>query len=239
MTGTIAFSPLTAEAVAAWYLRLNGFLMWTNFVVHPSGRGSQRTDADIVGVRFPFRRELGDSSKGPLQDDGAMALSSTHVELILAEVKTGLCDLNASWTDPQKENVQRVLRAVGCLHSADVERAAADLYARGNFIDAKRGLRIRLLAFGERENPKLVERGVLQVCWPQVASFLHQRFHTYARQKADVQQWDDVGQTLKERAATLGLGDFQEQLLTAIGAGRRAEPGVVAGSEAAHGGQRS
>ena len=239
MTASIASSPLTAEAVAAWYLRLNGFLMWTNFVVHPSGRGSQRTDADIVGVRFPFRGELGDSREGLLQDDGAMALSNTHVELILAEVKTGLCDLNASWTDPQRENVQRVLRAVGCLQDDEVPRAAAGVYDRGEFVDATRALRIRLLAIGERENPRLAERGVLQVCWPQVATFLHQRFRTYARQKADVQQWDDVGRALKESATTLELGEFQERLVTAIGAGRRADPGVAAGSQTEHGGQRS
>jgi len=42
---------LIPEKVAYWYLRLNGFLQIENFIVHPSRRGSQRTDADLLAVR--------------------------------------------------------------------------------------------------------------------------------------------------------------------------------------------
>ncbi len=48
---------LSAEKVAYWYFRLNGFLQIENFVVHPSSRGSQYTDADLLAVRFPYRAE--------------------------------------------------------------------------------------------------------------------------------------------------------------------------------------
>jgi hypothetical protein len=40
--------PLDAEKVAYWYFRLNGFLQIENFVVHPRGRGGQRTDATCL-----------------------------------------------------------------------------------------------------------------------------------------------------------------------------------------------
>jgi hypothetical protein len=41
---------LHPEKVAYWYFRLNGFFQIENFVVHPRGRGSQRTDADLLGT---------------------------------------------------------------------------------------------------------------------------------------------------------------------------------------------
>ena len=43
---------LDPEKVAYWYFRLNGFLQIENFVVHPERRGSQRTDADLHGLRY-------------------------------------------------------------------------------------------------------------------------------------------------------------------------------------------
>jgi hypothetical protein len=48
---------LNAERLAYWYLRLNGFMTIDNFVLHDKSKKgiAHRTDADIYGVRFPFR----------------------------------------------------------------------------------------------------------------------------------------------------------------------------------------
>lgn len=48
---------LNAEDIAYWYLRLNGFLCLRNFLVHGDRRGDDRTEIDLVGVRFRHRRE--------------------------------------------------------------------------------------------------------------------------------------------------------------------------------------
>ena len=45
-----------AERLAYWYLRLNGFLTIENFILHPRTTGKQKTDIDLVGVRFPHRK---------------------------------------------------------------------------------------------------------------------------------------------------------------------------------------
>ncbi len=53
--------PLDPEKIAYWFFRLNGFLTIENFVVHPeliSDGTSQRTDADILAVRFPYEKNL-------------------------------------------------------------------------------------------------------------------------------------------------------------------------------------
>ena len=65
-------TPLDPEKVAYWYLRLNGFLQIENFVVHPERRGGQRTDADLLAVRFPYRAErLFDNPHDIMRDDEA------------------------------------------------------------------------------------------------------------------------------------------------------------------------
>jgi hypothetical protein len=60
---------LNAERVAYWYLRLNGSLQIENFVVHPSRGGSQRTDADLLGVRFRHRMEFLYDHPEPIAND--------------------------------------------------------------------------------------------------------------------------------------------------------------------------
>ena len=49
---------IDAERLAYWYLRLNGCLTIQNFVVHPDKGREQKTDVDILAVRFPHRAEL-------------------------------------------------------------------------------------------------------------------------------------------------------------------------------------
>jgi hypothetical protein len=47
---------LSSERVASWFFRLNGCLTIDNFILHPdfiNPSGRQRTDADVLGVRFP------------------------------------------------------------------------------------------------------------------------------------------------------------------------------------------
>lgn len=58
---------LNPESVAHWFFRLNGCATIKNFVVHPDQCGSQRTDVDVLAIRFPHRSELLTSDE-PMQD---------------------------------------------------------------------------------------------------------------------------------------------------------------------------
>ena len=47
-----------AEELTYWYLRLNGFFLIENFVIHREGDQIEyRADADLLAVRFPHVRE--------------------------------------------------------------------------------------------------------------------------------------------------------------------------------------
>jgi len=125
---------LDPEKVAYWYFRLNGFLQIENFVVHPERRGGQRTDADLLAVRFPHRAErLFDDPHDIMADDEKrLSLSSDLIDVLIVEVKTNQpCTLNGPWTRHDQQNVHRVLAAIGCLPPGRIADAAADIYRAG------------------------------------------------------------------------------------------------------------
>ena len=178
---------LNPEKVAYWYFRLNGFLQIENFIVHPERRGGQRTDADLLAVRFPHRAErLFDDPNDIMQDDEhRLSLSRDLIDVVIAEVKTNQpCTLNGPWTQENRHNVHRVLAAIGCLPPDRIDAAAADIYQFG-FHASDQGLRIRLVAVGRDRSKELAARypGVTQLIWRDLFAFIWGRFHTYRPQK--------------------------------------------------------
>jgi hypothetical protein len=187
----------TLDSLAEWFLRLNGFFTILNFVVHPveATEGSrQRTDADVLGVRFPNRREI--AGDKPLRDhDAFQPLKSTL--LVIAEVKAGQCKLNGPWTRRKDENVDHVLRALGCVSSTALRAVAASLYESGWY--NSKPIQVRLLCFGARTSGTLPE-GVLQFTWDDVFRFIYDRYQTFWRAKRQNQQWPPIGRLLWDRS---------------------------------------
>jgi len=183
---------IKAEGLAYWYLRLNGFLMISNFVVHPDTGSNQRTDVDILGVRFPHRAEL---LKSPMQDDDVFAGVNCKPYIAIAEVKRGTCDLNGPWTVPADQNMQRVLRAIGAFPNEEIEDIARALYEEGC---ADESSFLTLLCLGSKENLKIRETypRVPQITWDRALRFIFNRFRRYRRQKVSHDQWNLDGRNL-------------------------------------------
>jgi hypothetical protein len=197
-------SRLDPEKVAYWYFRLNGFLQIENFVVHPARRGGQRTDADLLAVRFPHRAEfLFDHPDHPMRDDIAgLSLSDQVIDVVIAEVKTNQpCTLNGPWTREDQQNVHRVLAAIGCVPADRLAGAASDLYRAGIHM-SDTGARIRLVAVGRERSAVLAtdHSEVTQVIWADLLAFIWDRYRTYRQQKTDVHQWDPQGLRMKRLA---------------------------------------
>lgn len=213
---------LEPEKIAYWYFRLNGFLQIENFVIHPERRGSQRTDADLLGVRFPYRAErLFDDPQDIMQDDETrLSLSDDQIDVIIAEVKTNQpCTLNGPWAHEDYQNVHRVLAAIGCLQPGDIEEAAEDIYKAG-IHRSERGLQVRLVAVGANRNTDLGAAfpEVTQLIWSEMLAFIWDRFHTYRNQKTQVDQWDVQGRLLKDIADRSSDGqEFVEATLARMG----------------------
>jgi hypothetical protein len=195
---------LDPEKVAYWYFRLNGYLQIENFVVHPVRGGGQRTDVDLLAVRFPHRAErlIDDPNDIMPDDEQRLSFSRGLIDVIIAEVKTNQpCTLNGPWTQKEQQNVHRVLTAIGCLPSDHIARAAADIY-RAGVHTSDLGLRVRLVAVGRERNADLTARypDMTQLVWAEMLAFISRRFHSYRQQKTQVDQWDQQGRRLKQLA---------------------------------------
>lgn len=178
---------VSSEALAYWYLRLNGFLTTVNFVVHPDRGSQQETDVDVLAVRFPYRAE---NLTRPMEDDQRFTRIPEKSVLRIVEVKTEICQLNGPWTNPERQNMFRVLRAVGMFTEPEARIAAGALHKQGwytsQLYDAA------LMCFGRHRNVEIAERypEVQQVLWGDVLTFIHRRFWGYRREKQSHGQWD-------------------------------------------------
>jgi hypothetical protein len=187
----MTYSP---ERLAYWYFRLNGFLTTENFIVHPDQGRDQGTDADLLAVRFQYRAE---NMATPMQDDPRVAECSSLANILIAEVKTGRCALNGPWTDPTRHNMERVLRAIGCLDDQAISQATQCLYNKGLWKAAT--VSVRLFAVGE-EKADLMIPPSQQLTWSEIIQFSIKRFGDYKQQKSSVGQWTVDGKKLQRLA---------------------------------------
>lgn len=194
--------PITTEKVAYWFFRLNGCLTIINFIVHPDlispgEPRSQRTDVDILATRFPHRCELY-TSGNPMKDHKVF-LNVKKIDIILAEVKIGRCELNGPWVNRPAENIHRVLYAIGAFPEEKVPEVGEEIYK--NCYYENDSFVVRLFAIGKRKNEHLSLK-IVQLTWEEILKFIYWRFKKYQKQKAQHEQWDNVGKTLYELSKT-------------------------------------
>ncbi len=170
------------EQLALWYLRLNGYFVTPNFIAH--GDGGPRTDVDVLAVRFPHSQEYPD-------DMQRLHIPANKIDVIFAESRTGRCKLNGPWKAAGDHHaLEYVLRRVDVLENdKSITAAANGLYEKQSYESGDYVFRI--VCFGSQTNGTLPR--VTQVMWPDVLSFISQRFGTYQAQKAEHQHWDSFG----------------------------------------------
>lgn len=194
--------PPSAEQIAYWYFRLNGFLLTDNFYVHPRREGGARTDADLLAVRFPHRAErLFDDSNDIMVDDAELLfLTRDRIDVLMVEVKEGKCQINGPWTESSHQNIQRVLSAIGCVQHNQINNVARILYKEGYFDDGDM-VRVRLVAFGRAVDEMITAKypQVSQITVEGALRFIYHRLQRYWRQKRDTQHWNAVGHLLKNQ----------------------------------------
>jgi hypothetical protein len=195
--------------VAYWYFRLNGFLTMENFVVHPELRsgGGQRTDADLYGVRFPYRTELN------MPDDAPFLHRNQKPLAVIVEVTRGECKLNGPWTNRPAKNVEYVLGALGFLTPKMNQRVASSLYEESCFEDEAH--EVRLVAVGAKLNEglKKVRPQLVQLTLADMLRFIYQRFDSYRKIKADHSQWDEWGHALWDESEKKDVVSFVDHIL--------------------------
>jgi len=203
-----------AEEVASWYFRLNGFLCLPGFVVHLDQDKAertedgtpvyQRTEADLIGVRFVESKEIIFSfgnQKAMIDDHVLTNLcpSTKEALFVLVEVKSGLCMMNGPWTNRRKENMQRVIRRLGfALDEDQVQEIADDMYTTGRFEDEHYVMQYICVGNEKNHGINYQHKNVSQINWVEIGNFLIERFKSFPEKTPDGQvheQWPEFGKT--------------------------------------------
>jgi hypothetical protein len=207
--------PIKAEQLGYWYLRLNGFLTIPNFVVHPDVGPDPETDIDILGVRFPYREE---NLQFPMADHFRLVLNKDKSLVVITEVKKSECKLNGPWTNRERQNLPRMLSALGTFPKPEMALAAQTLYDSGVY--ESQLYVVSLLCLGGEHNERVARRFPLvkQILWPDVLQFIFERFSKYEEQKGYHPQWDQAGKELwrrfdATREQGLGADHFMNEVL--------------------------
>ena len=185
---------IKAEDLAYWYLRLNGFLTIKNFVLHPDQGSDPRTEFDILGVRFPDRKEL---PTKPMDDDQIFTKIKDKPYIVISEATTSTCKLNPCWEEKDKKIYYMVLKAIGTFKEDEIiEKVAQGLYCDGTYEDGQ--YYVSLLCIGKEQSEKVKEQHekINQITWDYVLKFIHERFDKFNVQKSCHCQWDTEGQLL-------------------------------------------
>ena len=214
---------MRAEEVASWYFRLNGFLSLPGFVVHLDQDKAevgadgipryQRTEADLIAVRFIESREIINSfgAKREMHDDQKLldlycSGENKQALFIVVEVTSGLCKMNGPWTNSNKKNMQRVIRRLGFATSeSNIEKIAEAMYRSGRYEDDFYAM--QYICLGNEKNPEIgySHRDVLQIEWNEIGEFFIRRFKDFPEKTPDGQvheQWPDFGKKLGKFIAT-------------------------------------
>jgi hypothetical protein len=173
-----------------------------------SSHASQRTDADIVGVRFPFRNEFHVHGCEPDDiDDRKLCCEPSKPSFVIVEVKRSEIALNDAWTSCSKgnENINEMISALGVLGGKEkikIKEVSDRLHEAGQFND--KCYYWSFVLVGNSDVGKVPSRYKLvpRILWSDICRFIHKRFSSapYAKLKGNNQQWDCLGKTLYELA---------------------------------------
>lgn len=169
------------EEFAKWYLRLNGYFLVENFVVHAgddaskineSGLISQHTESDLLGIRFPFQKET--SGKLNIANDPNLILSEKGlIDCVVVEVKSGgKATPNRAWSDPEKiEIIKYIVRFFGILpNEVEISLAAESLNRSYSYL--KDNIRFRYIIISYTPNKFYSEKGVKYISFDQAINFI-------------------------------------------------------------------
>jgi len=141
----------TAVGLVQSYLYMNGYFTVTEYPVlelMDDGEYRSVTDVDVLALRIPGAgRGRINNGLSVLSVDPALDLDLDRVDLIIAEVKEGRAELNASARDPKV--LRAALNRFGAVPEEQIVSVIEQLLEDGE-AEHPAGARVRLMSFGSR-----------------------------------------------------------------------------------------
>lgn len=184
---------LNAEDIAYWYLRLNGFLCLRNFLVHGDRRGEDRTEIDVVGVRFQYRRE---HLSKPMPDDDWIEHAQRTI-VVFCDANKGAYDFNRAWSNQRRRIMESFLALVGVIPDKLWDRVARELYDNGRSEPDPNLLVTALLIHHDpQQQVSLRWKAAKVVQVERALQFIHRQFKAYDVIERSHEQWEPSGHSL-------------------------------------------
>lgn len=180
------------EILCAWYLRFHGYLNAPHFILQRPN-GTQYTDADILGVRFPYSKE-DVVTGGP---DPALGIRNDLIDCVIGECSAGDAKLNEPWQENFQRNLMYVLRWIGIWRDEELESIYEGVEHSGRFAyewerDSQR-YRVRFLFFSNGAIPtRLMNADNINLFG--ILNYLSRRFRCFSTAEQIIlsrqSQWD-------------------------------------------------
>lgn len=191
------------EVLATWYLRFNGFLTTPHFVLHRPD-GTQYTEADILGVRFPHSQE-DVVTGGP---DPALDVRSDLLDVVVAECSAKGAKLNRPWQENFPRHLDYVLRYIGVLQRSALGGLIEGVEASRSLahectLPSGERLRLRFVLIARSSNSERRLADVRKIKIVDILKYLRGRFHCYSTDGLPLRsahsQWDPFIKDLYDR----------------------------------------
>ena len=215
------------EKLASLFLRLNGYFLVDNFIVHAgdddsriSDKGliSQHTEMDTLGIRMPYQKEI--SGNLYVINFESLILDNGKTDFVIVESKTGKSNKpNRTWTNIENVNtVKYILNFFGVFKTDDeIEEAANELL--NNFSVERDEFSFRYIIISETVNDYYAGKGVKFITYDSIIDFIVKiRGECWVNTQIGISsyhgQWDDFMRTVFELANDFSksYGDRKETI---------------------------
>jgi hypothetical protein len=174
-----------AEELTYWYLRLNGFFLIENFVIHREGHQIEhRADADLLAIRFPHVREaIGGMPMDFDNDILFRAFNQNRIIGLIVEVKSSRGQIQPNiFTD--RGRMQYALHRFGFeMRDEEIEALANNhQWIRNEQITGERPFQIGKLLVHDQNN-EINPNFAFNLNLTHVTEFIKGRFIRYRREK--------------------------------------------------------
>ncbi len=167
------------EEIVKVFMRLNGYFLVDNFIVHNGNANlpncqqiiPQLTETDLLGIRLPHQQEIAGNLL--IENFDSLILDNNLIDLIIIETKSGNSNKpNSTWKDVAKiENVKYLLRFFGFSNDSKVIDSIASALL-SNYVCNWENYSIRFIMVSENPNKYYSDKGIKYLTFDSIIDFI-------------------------------------------------------------------